>query len=664
MAGLGKFSRHLKGTLAFSAVFVMGLSACAFAKPDDTPDWSTLSSWAQEDVQRLYDMDILQSVYAHDFKENITRSEFCYTCNSVIAKWYDVPFDETKNIPQLRAIADQSTFKDFEDTNEWYIEFFAKLGIVNGLGDGRFNPNAEITREQAVVMLYNTLKVATNVLNSYKADGDVENGIYLPHVFADGLKVHNWSRNDIYAMYHLGVMLGDSQNNFDPQGSYTREQADCTFLRLYNAYKNPTENAAPEPELYPTPNTNLMKEDSSGRYFLWAAFDWGKDGYEYKPVYYDGFGNEYTAEQKGYVYPTTSKYMRVLSSMGTGSGRSTIIGKDGKEVIDGECDQVLYLDDEIAVYVKDGGCYKYNLETGEKTELPNVPGDLGCGMFKININGRSCYTNRNGEVILPYDYSSELEQTFSNDVGVLQKADDDSFVIVNTKGKALKSFTLDLDKYKVLSAYGTNMLLREKATGNDVLYRADCDEYITDYQRISFTDKGELIAIKEDDRQYLLNSDGSVKIYVSALGYDGIGAFSEYYLLYKYDLGDPTCTSYGIAKPYDLFDTDGNMLRKDVCAFDGEAASGLGLKDDINSGVKAYMSSNNIIVLFDNYGKDLGKIKTDEDIVDFCFINGLISVNTITQDGDSYISKSAYYTPTGKKAVVNATTQSIDKQLY
>jgi hypothetical protein len=157
-------------------------------------------------------------------------------------------------------------------------------------------------------------------------------------------------------------MLGDSKNNFAPQGKYTREQADCTFLRLYNAYKNPTENAAPEAEIYPEPDSNLTQENNSDKYYLWAALSWGKD--EYKPVYFDGFGNEYTVQQKGYVYPTSSKYMRVLSSMGDGSGRSIIIDKGGKNVLDGDGDYVLYLDDETAVYVKDGGCYKYTFATG------------------------------------------------------------------------------------------------------------------------------------------------------------------------------------------------------------------------------------------------------------------------------------------------------------
>jgi hypothetical protein len=346
--------------------------------------------------------------------------------------------------------------------------------------------------------------------------------------------------------------------------------------------------------------------------------------------------------------------------MGDGSGRSIIIDKGGKNVLDGDGDYVLYLDDETAVYVKDGGCYKYTFATGEKTELPNVPGDVGCGVFKINVNGRSCYTDSDGEEILPYDYSPDFEQTFSNDVAVLQKADDKSFVVVNTKGEVLKNFTLDFDKYKVFSSYGTNVMLREKGTGEDVVYRADCDEYITGYQEMYFWDNGEIVATKKDGKQYLLNADGSVKIDVSALGYDGISSDSAFYMLYKYDYTDPTCTGYGIAKPFDLLDKDGNILRKDVCAFDGEDIMEIGLLDDQRTGINAYMSSNNTIVVFDNYGKDLGEIKTDENIVGFNFINGLINVRTQKQNGDKNIYTEAYYTPIGKKAVSNATKQTIE----
>jgi hypothetical protein len=97
-----------------------------------------------------------------------------------------------------------------------------------------------------------------------------------------------------------------------------------------------------------------------------------------------------------------------------------------------------------------------------------------------------------------------------------------------------------------------------------------------------------------------------------------------------------------------------------VCDFDGEDTVEIGLLNDRRTGINAYMSSNNTIVVFDNYGKDLGEIKTDEDIVGFNFVNGLISVRTKTQNGDKDIYTEAYYTPTGKKAVTNATKQSIE----
>jgi endo-1,4-beta-xylanase len=43
------------------------------------------------------------------------------------------------------------------------INEFAQMGIISGMGDGKFDPNANATREQAVVMILRMLNIDLNL---------------------------------------------------------------------------------------------------------------------------------------------------------------------------------------------------------------------------------------------------------------------------------------------------------------------------------------------------------------------------------------------------------------------------------------------------------------------------------------------------------------------
>jgi len=72
----------------------------------------------------------------------ITRGEF----STLVARLYEKIKGEE--------IKERVTFTDTKDIN---IEKVAGLGILSGVGNGKFNPNAEITREQAAVVIQRLL---------------------------------------------------------------------------------------------------------------------------------------------------------------------------------------------------------------------------------------------------------------------------------------------------------------------------------------------------------------------------------------------------------------------------------------------------------------------------------------------------------------------------
>jgi hypothetical protein len=119
---------------------------------------------------------------------------------------------------------------EFVDTDNPYAQKMGYLGVVTGVGDGRFAPDDTITREQAAVMLSRLADVL---------------GQPLPDVaptFADNESISYWAFAAIGHMQGSGIMSGTGNNNFSPNDDYTREQSIITVLRLFDILTADTPN--------------------------------------------------------------------------------------------------------------------------------------------------------------------------------------------------------------------------------------------------------------------------------------------------------------------------------------------------------------------------------------------------------------------------------------
>ena len=610
------------------------------AKPINTPDLTSMSSWAKEGINKAYEFELVPNELLGEYSSLITREEFTRLCSSVIAKWTDSEsITNIENNPSIKEVLDKSDFKGFTDCDTYEVELCAGLGIVSGMGEGKFMPDKSITRQEAAKMLYNTLDIVTPVLKDYRADNkNGVNGIFLPHNFEDGMKINNWARNEIYAMYHLGVMMGDSSNCFDPLEGYTREQAICTFLRLYNAYKNPNENIMPEPELYPDLDTASRL---NGGNTLNAAYKWGQEGFNYEPEYYDGFGNVYSAAEKGYIPDMKSKYMSVVTVMGAGVYSETVINKEGKEVIDDTDIKGAAISDNMAVICKYGSehlFYLYNLDTGEEIQsFDSIDWDVGGNMYCFFNNGRVGYMNSEFKEIIPCRYIN-IQSKFYNNHIVLQKPDK-TFIIAKSDGSIIKSFKINLNKYEIYRAMGTNIILRDRKKDTSVLLKAYSGKYITDYNYTGFNDNGDIIASR-GGKEYLLDSDGNLKADIDSMGYDAVTYIPSagFYRVNNIDK-----SNWSNVVPYDIMDVKGNIIRKGITSYDIESDG---------YGMTLYKSAPKQLTVFDSYGKDIGVINTKDNIVDYnyWFVNGLVFVRCEKSENESY---SEYYTPWGERAAAN-----------
>ena len=177
----------------------------------DTP-----SAWAQKSVDAARAAGLVPSQVDSAFETPITREDFCSLAAAVYRAW------DRENVLQTASTGKVS----FTDTDNADVLLCASAGVVNGVGNGKFAPDKNITRQEAASMLHRLGALNKNVKN------DVNDR--LPHVFADGEKIRSWARSDINWVYRQGIMNGTGSNHFTPDGAYTREQSIATTLRLYD----------------------------------------------------------------------------------------------------------------------------------------------------------------------------------------------------------------------------------------------------------------------------------------------------------------------------------------------------------------------------------------------------------------------------------------------
>lgn len=133
--------------------------------------------------------------------------------------------DTGGNVIHDEEIKPTITFSDV--TSHWaseYIKEAVTLGIVNGMPDGTFAPDKEMTRAEFATILWNMAE---------KPDTESTS------TFTD-IKFEDWYYKQIAWAYEKGYINGISNTEFNPNGTITREQA-MTILYRYAGSLESTE---------------------------------------------------------------------------------------------------------------------------------------------------------------------------------------------------------------------------------------------------------------------------------------------------------------------------------------------------------------------------------------------------------------------------------------
>lgn len=106
----------------------------------------------------------------------------------------------------------------------WYSEavtWAVSCGAAEGMGDGTFAPDAPITREQMAAMMNRFLKLA-----------GIETTAVTEADFIDAEQISDWAAADVKALAKAGIINGRDDGRFDPENNMTRAESAAVICRV------------------------------------------------------------------------------------------------------------------------------------------------------------------------------------------------------------------------------------------------------------------------------------------------------------------------------------------------------------------------------------------------------------------------------------------------
>jgi hypothetical protein len=172
------------------------------------------SVWAVPELDKAQEYGLITERIKGNMAGNITREEFA----EIVVKLYE---KYTGNIAEA---GDMS----FTDTVNPEILKAANLGLVLGVGNGKYAPDELVTREQMATILLRALKVI-NTSADFSTSGTAK--------FSDDSQIESWASDGVYYCFKSGIVTGVGNNMFNPDGNASREAAVIVTMRAYEFYK-------------------------------------------------------------------------------------------------------------------------------------------------------------------------------------------------------------------------------------------------------------------------------------------------------------------------------------------------------------------------------------------------------------------------------------------
>ena len=141
----------------------------------------------------------------------LTRGQFI----TMLMKAYDISPDENP----------QSNFADAGSTYyTGYLSAAKRLGITAGIGDNKFGPELEITRQEMFTLLYNALKVLGELPENYKGK-DLS-------AFSDANEVASWAKDAMSLFTSTNIISGSGGRLLPAETTDRAQMAQVLYMLL------------------------------------------------------------------------------------------------------------------------------------------------------------------------------------------------------------------------------------------------------------------------------------------------------------------------------------------------------------------------------------------------------------------------------------------------
>lgn len=167
----------------------------------DAPLSRNSSAWALNDINKAKSLNVVSNSMFPNTKMNVTREELA----EVSVKAYN----------NLNKRTSQGSVNHFTDTNNKYVNIAYDLGIMNGVGDGKFNPKGSVTREDYAV-------VASRIFG--EKDGKSKK-------IKDVEAISAYAKKSVDSALNSGILTLDENAKFNPKKEMKREEILSSLVR-------------------------------------------------------------------------------------------------------------------------------------------------------------------------------------------------------------------------------------------------------------------------------------------------------------------------------------------------------------------------------------------------------------------------------------------------
>ena len=154
------------------------------------------------------------------YSQNITHEQFVY-CLQINLREKKITRHLTNICKAKTSRILKNYFVDCNNADD-SVNILYALGIVNGKDESHFDPDGTITREEAATLLCKVAEMYMWI------------GTETSLTYSDTDLISPWAKFFVTWANEYGIMTGITEEEFNPQGQYTVEQAVAPIVRLYN----------------------------------------------------------------------------------------------------------------------------------------------------------------------------------------------------------------------------------------------------------------------------------------------------------------------------------------------------------------------------------------------------------------------------------------------